>query len=645
MGVFRTVISNYVASLAGLALLIMAWTSECTVAAQASSDKVVAEWIGGLRAAGATVTTEGLDIDPKNNSVQLRGVKVTFPSESAPQKFSLDIGRLELTGPAESEARYAAEALRADDVTIAYGGLSGTAKFLALGDVSVPKLSLKLQDPQHPFGSILALLKDGFQTSWDSLSITGVKVPLGDSPNSMISVDGIAAANVRDGVLGKLELSGIALAAESASTQMSFGRLTFANLALKSLTDALSAGPTGAPKPDWIALVDSITLGSFDLRAPGRHIELPQAKITGVRVHPFPFDVAGYFDRAAVDPQFLAQHPDDRRKFAESLLQAVKVDQVSVQSFSIDDAQSPATQQLTCQDAEIGELDPLNAGSAVLTDIHGRNGALGLTIDRVDASDMRLLEVEPAKSGEIAPPRALYVGGGSLEGVQLGKSGAFIKLENFRFHSADHIGIVPTALDGAVVGLTIPVEVIANPGMRGLLSGLGLPSLAIDADFRASWNEAEERITVSRASVAVQNIGQLEVEGSVSGVPKATLEHPETLASNLSSAAIERIRLLFEDKGFVARLLNAYAVANKSTPEQMRRALTANMPVILGAIPQPEVRNDLIFALVGFLNAPQTLEIVSTAPTPVPVAALAAAFSKAPATIPGLLGLTAKSIH
>jgi hypothetical protein len=67
--------------------------------------------------------------------------------------------------------------------------------------------------------------------------------------------------------------------------------------------------------------------------------------------------------------------------------------------------------------------------------------------------------------------------------------------------------------------------------------------------------------------------------------------------------------------------------------------------VILGAIPQPAVRNDFIFALVGFLNAPQSLEIVSTTPTPVPVAALAAALNSAPATIPGLLGLTAKSIR
>ena len=86
-------------------------------------------------------------------------------------------------------------------------------------------------------------------------------------------------------------------------------------------------------------------------------------------------------------------------------------------------------------------------------------------------------------------------------------------------------------------------------------------------------------------------------------------------------------------------------MANKSTPEQMRRALTANMPVILGAIPQPSVRNDFIFAVVGFLNDPQTLDIVSTTQTPVPVGTLAEALNKAPASIPGLLGLNAKLIR
>ena len=258
---------------------------------------------------------------------------------------------------------------------------------------------------------------------------------------------------------------------------------------------------------------NSITLDLFDLHAPGRHIELPQAKIAGLRIHSFPFDVVDYFDRAAADSQFLAQHTDDRRKFAELLLQSLKVDQVLVQNFAIDDAQSPISQELACQEAEIVDLDPLNARSVALSGIRGRNGDLGLSIVRVGASDLHLIEVEPPKGSEIATRRALYVGGGSLEGLELGKSGVFIKLENLHFQSPEHIGVVPTALDAVVTGLTIPVQVVADPGLRSLLSGLELQSLMIDADLRAGWNEAQERVNLNGASVSVQNVGRLEARG------------------------------------------------------------------------------------------------------------------------------------
>ena len=200
------------------------------------------------------VETEALDVDRTTNSIQVREVKITFPSGSSPQKLSLKIGLLALTRPTESETRYASEALKADDVIIAYGDLSGAAKSLTLSNVSVPKLNLKLQDPQHPFRSTLSFLKDAFQASWGSLSMNGLKVPLGGSPDSMISVAGIEAANVHDGVLGKLELAGLAFAGEDAATQISLGHLTFANLALKTLTDAFSPASTEGPKRDWIAL-------------------------------------------------------------------------------------------------------------------------------------------------------------------------------------------------------------------------------------------------------------------------------------------------------------------------------------------------------------------------------------------------------
>ena len=646
MGIYITTrISSYAASLTGLALLVTAWAGETPAVAQEAPDKVVAAWVGELRSTGATVATAAMDVDRATNTVQLRGVKIAFPSAPTAAKLTIEIGRLDLTGEAESETRYAVRALKAEDVKVAYGDVSGAAQSLALSNVSVPKLSLKLRDPQHPFRSLLAFLNTAFQTSFDSLSIHTVKVPLGASPNSLFSVAGIEAANVHDGVVGKLELANLGVVDEPSTTQAQLGRLTFANVALKALTEAFAADSGEGQKQGWIALGDAISLESFDVRGPGRHIELPRATISGVRVRPFPAGVVDYFDSASADPQFVAQHPDERRKFAQSLLQAVKVDKVSTQNFAIDDAQSPVSRQLAVQNFEIADLDPLNAGSVTLSGLHGGNGDVGLTIDRVGVSGLHLIDVEPAKGSDAATPRLLYVAGGFLENLQLGKSGVFIKLQDLHFQSPEHVGVVPTAIDGALVGLTIPIQVVGDPNLRGLLGSLDLQSLAIDADFRANWDEPKEHLNVERVGVSVQNIGRLELEASISDVRRAALEHPESLLVNLASAGIERVRLRFEDKGFVTRVLNAYAVANKSAPDQIRRALSSNMPVILGAIPQPEVRNGFIFALVGFLNDPQVLDIVSTAPNPVPIAAFAAAMSSSPASIPGLLRLTAKSIR
>jgi hypothetical protein len=136
----------------------------------------------------------------------------------------------------------------------------------------------------------------------------------------------------------------------------------------------------------------------------------------------------------------------------------------------------------------------------------------------------------------------------------------------------------------------------------------------------------------------------VDIEASLSGVGKDAFERPHDLGQSFLAASLQRLRVRFADTGLVGRLLNAYALANKTSPEQVRKILSANMPVVLGPIAQPQIRNDLIFAFVGFLNDPQILELTSTMQSSMVIGQLVEAMKSAPATVPGLLALTAKSL-
>jgi hypothetical protein len=281
----------------------------------------------------------------------------------------------------------------------------------------------------------------------------------------------------------------------------------------------------------------------------------------------------------------------------------------------------------------------------VISDIQDYRGDNGVQIGRVTLSKLELVSVGVQPANGAVPGKAPVFGGIAVEAAKLAQPGGAVELQSFNWTATDRVGMFPTKLTATIAGLTLPSSIVPDPGLRDSLTKAGVTTLPVEVDLAANWDGVREQVDLDHMNLSIGNIGRIELKGTLTGMPKAALESAESLQTAALGGGLKGLRIKYTDAGLLNHLINVFATTNKQSPEQIRKALTANMPVILGSIPDATARNGLIFALISFLNDPQSLEFSSLALTPVPVPALLTAYREAPSAIPGLLKLNSTATH
>jgi hypothetical protein len=621
------------------AMILFAAASGGKAFAQEVRDTAVAGWIADLRANGADVTTSAVEVDRVTKAVVLRGVKIVFPHDPAAAGATLAIGRLDIQGAGTDPALVAAERLKAQDLSFGFGATRVTAKAVALDGVSVPKLALKPGDPSRPFQSLLLFFKDALRSRIAALSVESVAWIQGENGGSKGSIGQADAKNVADGRIAQLALTDITWADGGDTQTTRVGRVVFETLAPSTFVYVIGAGGNGDPN-NWQALADKITIAAIDHRGKDQHMEIAQADVEGVRLRQFPFDPTPFFELAASNPGYFHEHPEETQKFTAALLETAKVDSIAIHTVSADDGSPTPLRRTAIGSIEIANLDPLSAERITLVDIQDQRGDAGLRLGRLNIGKLELAPVA-ATEGAPAPRRIPYVGSLSADNLNLVRAGLQVELQKLQVDAPDHIGLIPTRLSAKVEGLRIPSEQFPDPAGRATLSDLGIKTLAVDLDLNSNWDEGRQQFDLDPMILSAENLGRFELSGSLVNIPRVLFEHPERFGDIVPAGELKRLRLRYVDGGLVPKLMDRIATANKQTTAQLRGALTANMPTILGGIADSSIRNNLAFALVGFLNDPQSLDIMATMQDPVSLAKVQAAIREAPATVPSVLGLRA----
>lgn len=606
-------------------------------------DSAVNSLLADLRAQGAEVGVGSASPGAHAGDVRLGNLTIVFPHEKNQGGVELNIAKLDLSGVRLDAMRIAIDQAQGEGLRLTFDGGKTSIARLTLSRLSLPR-SVATGKGDHPFQSLVGALKQASMTEFQDVTLDDVRVehPFGSA--ATISASRIGANDFKNGEIARIVISQPRRSEDSSDRVVAAAEIAIETLSPMRLVESLGSGPPDAAR-DWKSLADAVNIKDFVQTEKPARTAIEQIQLSGLLLRRFAGDPSKLFNLAASSPVYFKDHPDEARQFGEALMDVVKLDQFKATKLTGTDGKEQDPRQFSIESVVVEDLDPLRANAITLDNIQDHRGAIGISVGGASFTKLELVNTGGETVNGAAPAKAPFLGGVSIYDVKSVQPVGAIELRAFDWSASERVGIVPTRLDATISGLSFPPALVPDPGLRESLIKSEVKTLVLDAAVSGNWDEVREQINLDHASLGISNLGKIEMSGTFLGIPKSALESAGKLQAAASAGSVQGLRLKFTDAGLANRLIDVIAAANKQPPEQIRKALTANMPTILGAIADAPARNSLIFALVGFVNEPQTLEMESLAQAPVPVVALVAALRASPSALPGLLKLNAKATH
>jgi hypothetical protein len=608
--------------------------------------------LSDIRSDGGAVEIGSAENGRGAGDVRLTDFKISFPRDKQGNGAEISFGKLELTGARMDETKLVIDQARGERARFA-----GPAGQVALARFSIDKLSAPsagaAKAGERPFRSLVDQLAKIVSTEFKQVSAEDLRWERPFGAAAVITAARFTASDARNGAIAHATLTQPKRVEDGAEKSVGAETIAVDGLDLAQIVkifEGQGQGQTPNLSADtareWRSLAASTTIQGYVQTDKVARTDIAQIQLSGLRVRRFAIDAGPFLDLATATPSYFREHPDQARKLGEALMDVVKLDRANIAKLSGTDGQSPVARRFGIESIEIVDLDPLNANSITLSAIEDHRGDSGASIGRVALSKLRLVEAGAAAPANAGPTRKFPIFGGiAIANVKFVQPGALIELKAFDWDAPSYRGAIPTRVHASVSGLSVPVGLMPDPGIRADLVYAGVTALPIDADVSANFDEIREQASLDRFSLSVGSLGQIELTGALAGVPAAAFDSGDGMKAAALAASVKGVKVKYMDAGLAGHVINAIAMANKQPAEQIRKALAANMPMLLGAIPDASTRNTLIFALVGFLNDPQGIEFASLAQDPVPVAALDKALREAPASIPVLLKVNANVIR
>lgn len=605
-------------------------------------DAALNGWISGLKAQGLDVAVSGVDADRAAKATVLRGVKISSGGAT------LSIGRLSIAEAGGAADTLTARHVEGDDLAMSGAMLTFKARSFQGDGLAIAKTTNDVKDPARPFQALIALVRDGLKSESGALVFDGVELAPAGAPSWSLAADKLGFDGLHRGALAGLKASGVSLTRSPGAEPVTLKSVVFGNVALGVAIDLLDPrSPINlASSRDWTGFIDQIAIEGFASSEGASKTTVNHLDAAGVKLRKIGVDLAKLMNVIATDPGYFSAHPDDAQKFSAALLDSLAIDKISALQTDVVSSGEGKARHATLGVFGVKALDPSAIGEINLGDLKIAQDGATIALDQLTLSKLEMVSVPAAGAPGVAPQvagRAPFFGSGAGRGLSIMRpDGAPISIDSVSFNAPARVGSTPTRLVFALNGVKFPSALLPPAGLLQLVRDISPETLALDAEFAGGIDDSGTRFSVDRLAISVQQLTKLELSLSLVDVPSALDNFPAGLSDKLASASLDRASFRMTDDGLVGRVLAKVAEANKQDPDQFKRTLSANLPVMLGSIPDASARNSLIYALVGFLNDPQAIEFNTGISGPVPLVQLGDALKTAPGKLPGLVRLNAR---
>ena len=375
----------------------------------------------------------------------------------------------------------------------------------------------------------------------------------------------------------------------------------------------------------------------------GSRVVTDTLALSGLKARQFPQDITELFDRAAIDPGFLASDQDAAANFTAAIRGAFAIDAISVGATSVKTSNAEGEVTVAAASGTVSGLAADRIAAVDVTKLSYTDTIRSLQTETFRLENINLPTRVAGQAVSERPASVPQVGTVKMAGFQ-GKVGeAQFAFGQFNLDMAYFLGGTPTNVEMSLDNVKLGVAQIAVPAVRDTLARFGYQEVDVSLALAGSWQERSSEIAIENAAFTIAGLGKLSASGSLTGITRAGVEDPAgKLSQELSAGGLKNFRLLFENETFFQSLVKEIAKENSRTEEEISKALASNMPAIMQNVSPAAIKNKLIFAGVSFVNDPRSLEFVSSSTDVVSWNQILAAFA-APASLPGLLQLDVRA--
>jgi hypothetical protein len=599
-------------------------------------------WLTSFEKSGAKIGQVASRYDAASDTLTVHGLSVSWPQAngaSTEASFTeLKVGDIALRSFKADEQGASFRSLLVDDLTLQSSGSQQQtfkiAKFTAENG-KFPSLSTFVADPAKPFTTQIRLMRLLTGATLENAAAETIEV--GNSlAAASASLEGLSGSKARLIQLNALQSRSAHNETGQVSNNATVDLLKVSNVDFDPylrLFEASAYLDRGSARP-WVSIIDALELNGLKIKNGSVVVDVKSALAGPLKLKQFNDNLTEIFDSAAVDPGFLAAHPESARKLATSVRDAFALDSLTSEEIIIAGQNQSGVVNATVAKAEIenftaNSISRIKANALKIEDATGQ-----VALSAIDVGGINLVSIKPDAektsriavndvAGETIIPTIASIG---AQGLFLKLQGMSASIDQFDLAMAYFVAATPTNVKAKLSGLKFRVSDIAVSQIGQTLRDLGYADLDLSLNFSGFWDDSSSSVLVDDLSLVGENMGSLRVSGSLAGISREGLESPSSvLSQELAKAGLRDLRVTFENDTLFDRFIAKVADANGKSVVDIKKLLSSNLPSILSGITPADLRNKFVFAAIAFLNNPQVLVIGSTPKKPISLQEILAA--------------------
>jgi hypothetical protein len=404
-------------------------------------------------------------------------------------------------------------------------------------------------------------------------------------------------------------------------------------------------------------IIEAISIDGMKIDAPFAKISVDAVTVDDTRLPSdvTPFDLGTFLDQAA-----LGTLPQDEAgvmplvEGALGVLQEFSVAGSEVSSLKVtSDEVNGTVEKMSLKEASYRGVGAFGIeGVAVTSKQH--NGKFDL--DSFHMTDLRLAPLVSylrfAIATKMSKPSITEIlsvmpmlGGIDMKGLAISSDEmpGPVRLDSYTLAMSDFIDPIPTSIEIKTEGASLPLELLDDETAEKLFTKLGIKQINYDDHIRLHWDEDSKDLMLEPLKMSVEGGGEVELTAAFGGIPRIVFENPEQAQAAVATATLKQARLSIRDAKLIAAYLELQSDDVGVPAEALAGALADQATASLGPIQGSPFAKSLDGALRSFLVSPDELVIEMTPKSPVPAAMILGLAATTPASLPEVLGLSAKA--